>query len=315
MAPPRQKPVRTQADGERRPRESLANDDGFNWRKYGEKQVKGSDYPRSYYKCSHPGCPVKKIIERDPQTGTVSQSTTKGGAHSHPRPNRVRTPTGGDEAAPAPASANASALPGSEQEDPEATIMLGEDDEVAPPSDDGVSPEMAPVSMAGGEDAETQAAAVAVAAAVAMAQNDSKHISPASDHPGIAGDLMNNGNGGHLVHDNTDLPTQDGLAVAVGVGVPKRKDEMREGAAEALQLLGTGFSPDVGPGLGPAIQETPNSLLPLPATLRPFADPLDQRGVAVAAVEGGAAAWVRGRFAQLVDARAAVVLMKTVHLP
>lgn len=27
--------------------------------------VKGSQNPRSYYKCSHAGCPAKKIVERD----------------------------------------------------------------------------------------------------------------------------------------------------------------------------------------------------------------------------------------------------------
>lgn len=58
-------------------RESMANDDGYNWRKYGEKQVKGSPFPRSYYKCSHPGCPAKKMIEREPKTGRISQAELK----------------------------------------------------------------------------------------------------------------------------------------------------------------------------------------------------------------------------------------------
>ena len=40
--------------------------------RYGEKQVKGSPYPRSYYKCSHQGCQVKKIVERNPRTGHIS---------------------------------------------------------------------------------------------------------------------------------------------------------------------------------------------------------------------------------------------------
>lgn len=32
--------------------------------RYGEKIVKGSPNPRSYYKCSHQGCLAKKIVER-----------------------------------------------------------------------------------------------------------------------------------------------------------------------------------------------------------------------------------------------------------
>ena len=43
----------------------------------GRKQVKGSPYPRSYYKCSHPGCQVKKIVERNPENGLISKSSSK----------------------------------------------------------------------------------------------------------------------------------------------------------------------------------------------------------------------------------------------
>lgn len=39
--------------------------------------MKGSPYPRSYYKCSHAGCNVKKIVERDPKTGEVSSAIAK----------------------------------------------------------------------------------------------------------------------------------------------------------------------------------------------------------------------------------------------
>uniref|UniRef100_A0A0E0KRS2 WRKY domain-containing protein n=1 Tax=Oryza punctata TaxID=4537 RepID=A0A0E0KRS2_ORYPU len=39
-------------------------EDGYSWRKYGQKQVKHSEYPRSYYKCTHANCVVKKKVER-----------------------------------------------------------------------------------------------------------------------------------------------------------------------------------------------------------------------------------------------------------
>lgn len=37
--------------------------DGYKWRKYGQKQVKGQKYPRNYYKCTFPDCSVKKFVE------------------------------------------------------------------------------------------------------------------------------------------------------------------------------------------------------------------------------------------------------------
>ncbi|CAK9142370.1 unnamed protein product [Ilex paraguariensis] len=59
-------------------------DDGYNWRKYGQKQVKGSEYPRSYYKCTHPKCSVKKQVERSVD-GQVTEIIYKG-QHNHQPP-------------------------------------------------------------------------------------------------------------------------------------------------------------------------------------------------------------------------------------
>ncbi|KAJ7971020.1 putative WRKY transcription factor [Quillaja saponaria] len=63
-------------------------DDGYNWRKYGQKQVKGSEYPRSYYKCTHLNCPVKKKVERSPE-GHITEIIYKS-QHNHevPQPNK-----------------------------------------------------------------------------------------------------------------------------------------------------------------------------------------------------------------------------------
>ncbi|KAL0420968.1 UNVERIFIED_CONTAM: putative WRKY transcription factor 4 [Sesamum latifolium] len=61
-------------------------DDGYNWRKYGQKQVKGSEYPRSYYKCTNQNCPVKKKVERS-LDGQITEIIYKG-QHSHPPPNK-----------------------------------------------------------------------------------------------------------------------------------------------------------------------------------------------------------------------------------
>ncbi|KAJ1395267.1 WRKY domain [Sesbania bispinosa] len=61
-------------------------DDGYRWRKYGQKAVKNSPYPRSYYRCTADGCGVKKRVERsyeDPSTVV----TTYDGNHTHPCPN------------------------------------------------------------------------------------------------------------------------------------------------------------------------------------------------------------------------------------
>lgn len=69
-----------------------SSDDGYNWRKYGQKQVKGSENPRSYYKCSFAGCPTKKKVEQAPD-GQVTEIVYKG-THNHPKPQNPRRGSG-----------------------------------------------------------------------------------------------------------------------------------------------------------------------------------------------------------------------------
>lgn len=64
------------------------SDDGYNWRKYGQKQVKGSENPRSYYKCTYPNCPTKKKVERNME-GQITEIVYKG-THNHPKPPTTR---------------------------------------------------------------------------------------------------------------------------------------------------------------------------------------------------------------------------------
>ncbi|KAB1211471.1 putative WRKY transcription factor 3 [Morella rubra] len=70
-------------------------DDGYNWRKYGQKQVKGSEFPRSYYKCTHLNCPVRKKVERSPD-GQITEIIYKG-QHNHELPQSSKRPKEGSD--------------------------------------------------------------------------------------------------------------------------------------------------------------------------------------------------------------------------
>lgn len=56
-------------------------DDGFSWRKYGQKDILGAKYPRSYYKCTHrnaQGCLATKQVQRSDDDPTIFEITYRG---------------------------------------------------------------------------------------------------------------------------------------------------------------------------------------------------------------------------------------------
>ncbi|XP_077223333.1 putative WRKY transcription factor 57 [Tasmannia lanceolata] len=80
-------------------------EDGYRWRKYGQKAVKNSPYPRSYYRCTNSKCSVKKRVERSSEDPTTVITTyegqhchhtvglTRGGASAHEPAFAERLPT------------------------------------------------------------------------------------------------------------------------------------------------------------------------------------------------------------------------------
>ncbi|GMH25742.1 hypothetical protein Nepgr_027585 [Nepenthes gracilis] len=90
------KPKKTGQKRQRQPRFAFMTksevdflEDGYRWRKYGQKAVKNSPFPRSYYRCTSSTCNVKKRVERcfsDPSNVV----TTYEGQHTHPSPMMPR---------------------------------------------------------------------------------------------------------------------------------------------------------------------------------------------------------------------------------
>ncbi|KAL8102333.1 hypothetical protein AgCh_027001 [Apium graveolens] len=61
---------------------NVISDDGYKWRKYGQKSIKNSANPRSYYRCTNAHCSAKKQVERstdDPDTIIITYE----GLHLH----------------------------------------------------------------------------------------------------------------------------------------------------------------------------------------------------------------------------------------
>ncbi|CAK7353934.1 unnamed protein product [Dovyalis caffra] len=64
--------------------------DGYRWRKYGQKMLKGNSFLRSYYRCTSSACPARKHVERATDDAT-STTITYEGKHDHDMPAPKKT--------------------------------------------------------------------------------------------------------------------------------------------------------------------------------------------------------------------------------
>ncbi|KAG6434305.1 hypothetical protein SASPL_105930 [Salvia splendens] len=115
--------------------ENLSSD-VWSWRKYGQKPIKGSPYPRGYYRCStSKGCLARKQVERnksDPGMFIVTYTAE----HNHPMPTHRNSLAGSTRHKPAdpPASKNSSEILSPVPE----KLESSREDELAEDDDDGV---------------------------------------------------------------------------------------------------------------------------------------------------------------------------------
>ncbi|KAG4981330.1 hypothetical protein GLYMA_12G212300v4 [Glycine max] len=94
-------------DGSKSKGENYPPSDSWAWRKYGQKPIKGSPYPRGYYRCSSSkGCPARKQVERS-RVDPTKLIVTYAYEHNHSLP----FPKSNSSAASAAVSDGAAVLP------------------------------------------------------------------------------------------------------------------------------------------------------------------------------------------------------------
>ncbi|KAL9253386.1 WRKY transcription factor 22-like protein [Drosera capensis] len=102
------------------PAEGLSSD-MWAWRKYGQKPIKGSPYPRGYYRCSSlKGCLARKQVERnrsDPKMFIVTYT----GEHNHPMPTHRNSLAGSTRQKTIPSQSQGGAAAGGDSGSPTST--------------------------------------------------------------------------------------------------------------------------------------------------------------------------------------------------
>lgn len=72
-----------------------SSDDGFSWRKYGQKDILGAKYPRSYYRCTYRNtqtCWATKQVQRSDEDPAVFEITYKGRHTCHQASHAIAPP-------------------------------------------------------------------------------------------------------------------------------------------------------------------------------------------------------------------------------
>ncbi|VVA34012.1 PREDICTED: WRKY [Prunus dulcis] len=92
-----------------RPTGEVVPSDLWAWRKYGQKPIKGSPYPRGYYRCSSSkGCSARKQVERsrtDPNMLVITYTSE----HNHPWPTQRNALAGSTRSQPSKSGAGSKA--------------------------------------------------------------------------------------------------------------------------------------------------------------------------------------------------------------
>ncbi|KAL8049509.1 hypothetical protein ABFX02_06G024400 [Erythranthe guttata] len=71
-------------------------DDGYGWRKYGQKDILGAKYPRGYYRCTHrngQGCLATKQVQSSNEDPTIFEITYRRKHTCNPRAYPTNTPS------------------------------------------------------------------------------------------------------------------------------------------------------------------------------------------------------------------------------
>uniref|UniRef100_A0A5B7BD02 Putative WRKY transcription factor 41 n=1 Tax=Davidia involucrata TaxID=16924 RepID=A0A5B7BD02_DAVIN len=78
-------------------------DDGYSWRKYGQKDILGAKYPRSYYRCTYrnvQNCWATKQVQRSDEDPTIFEITYRGKHICNQNPHTAPAPASPEKQEP-----------------------------------------------------------------------------------------------------------------------------------------------------------------------------------------------------------------------